>query len=111
MNERQWFTVGLFGLTAAMLFMAWLNPGLWEVKLFEVMLQAVVITGLLNMAAAFHFAANKNDEKRVDNTAKAFEAITAATSQPAPADAAQAADQVAEAAQDEAAAIGKRRKA
>ncbi|NJC06501.1 hypothetical protein GGQ97_002294 [Sphingomonas kaistensis] len=104
MNERQWFTVGLFGLTAAMLFMAWLNPALWDVKLFEVMLQAVVITGLLNMAAAFHFAANKNDEKRVDNTSAAFRAIEAAASQP-PAGAAQAAEQVANAAQDEAAAI------
>jgi len=79
MNERQWFTVGLFGLTVLMFFLAWLNPDLWDVELFKIMLQAVVITGILNMAAAFHFAANKNDEKRVDNTAKAFDAITAAS--------------------------------
>lgn len=32
---------------------------------------------LLNMVVAFHFAANKNDEAKVENTRAAFDAITA----------------------------------
>ena len=78
MTERQWFTVGMFALTGAMLAMAWDNPQLWEVKLFELVLQAIVITGLLNMAGAFHFAANQNNEQATENTGKAFDAIRAA---------------------------------
>ena len=35
-------------------------------------------TAIVNMILAFHFTANKGDEKKADNTAKAFEAITAA---------------------------------
>jgi hypothetical protein len=77
-TERQWFTIGMFGLTAGMLLMTYDNPGLWDVKLFEVILQAIVITGLLNMAGAFHFAATKSDEQRTINTGKALDAIKAA---------------------------------
>lgn len=77
MTERQAVTAGLFGLTLLMLGMAWMQPGLWDVKLFEVILQAVVLTGLLNMVVAFHFAANKQSEKAAENTGDAFRAITA----------------------------------
>lgn len=78
MTERQWFTLGMFALTGTMLAMAWADPALWEVKLFELVLQALVITGLLNMAGAFHFAANQNNEQATENTGKAFSAIEAA---------------------------------
>jgi cytoskeletal protein RodZ len=76
-SERQWVTLGMFALTVVMLMMARENPKLWDVKLFEVTFQAVVLTGLLNMILAFHFAANKSDESKTDNTRAAFEAITA----------------------------------
>lgn len=105
MNERQAFTVGLFAVLCLLLAMAWDDPGLWEQKLFEVLLQGVALTGLLNMAGAFHFTANKQSEQASANTGKAFEAITAAASS-TPADqstlAADAADQVADAATHEA---------
>ena len=104
-TERQGVTLGMFMLTLIMLAMVREDPKLWDVKLFEVVFQAVVLTGLLNMILAFHFAANKGDETKSDNTGKAFDAITAvaATSPQEPtADAAQAADQVADAAQTEA---------
>ena len=78
-NERQGVTLGLFAFAVGMLWMAWDNPKLWDVKLFEVILQAVVLTGLLNMVAAFHFASNKGSETARENTGKAFDAITAAT--------------------------------
>lgn len=76
-SERQWVTVGLFVLTGSMLKMAEVNPKLWDVKLFEIILQAIILTGIVNMVLAFHFSANKADESKVENTAKAFEAITA----------------------------------
>lgn len=78
MNERQAFTLGLFAVLCLLLAMAWDDPGLWDVKLFEVLLQGVALTGLLNMAGAFHFTANKASERATENTGKAFEAITAA---------------------------------
>lgn len=77
MSERQWVTTGLFALTVMMLGMAWVQPALWDVKLFEVIMQAVVLTGLLNMVAAFHFAANKQNETATENTGKMADAIKA----------------------------------
>jgi len=76
-SERQWVTAGLFGFAGVLLQMAFVQPTLWDIKLFEIIIQAVILTGLLNMVTAFHFSANKGDEKRSENTAKAFDAITA----------------------------------
>lgn len=108
-NERQGVTLGLFAFALIMLAMARENPQLWEVKLFEVIFQAIVLTGLLNMVAAFHFASNKGSEVARENTGKAFDAITAATTgqapHPAPADAQEAAQETADAAQTKADAI------
>lgn len=77
MSERQWVTVGLFALCGAMLLMAYTQRWLWEVKLFEVVLQAVVLTGLLNMVTAFHFAANQQSQQATQNTSDAFRTIQA----------------------------------
>lgn len=83
-NERQWVTAGTFALAVLMLLMARENPELWSVKLFEVVFQAVVLTGLLNMILAFHFAANKGEREanvlRAENTGKALDAIRATAS-------------------------------
>lgn len=76
-TERQWITIALIGLIVLLLAMAAGNPRLWDVEVFKVIIQAVVLTGFLNMALAFHFAANKSDETKADNTGKAFDAITA----------------------------------
>lgn len=105
-GERQWVTIGTFGFAMLLLGMAALNPALWEVEVFKVIIQAVVLTGLLNMVLAFHFASNKGSETARENTGKAFDAITAAASannnppnaQPGGDPAAQAADTVAGAA-------------
>ncbi len=83
-GERGWVTLGIFAFAAAMLMMARENPKLWDVKLFEIILQAVVLTGLLNMVAAFHFGSNKGSETATENTGKAFQAITAAATGQAP---------------------------
>lgn len=77
MSERQWVTAGLFGMSVGMGLMALAQPALWEIDTFKTILQAIVITGLLNMVSAFHFSANKSDETKSENTAKAFDAITA----------------------------------
>ncbi|HBK92549.1 MAG TPA: hypothetical protein DDZ68_12855 [Parvularcula sp.] len=78
-TERQWVTIGVFALTMFLLGMAHASPFLWKVELFKFVLQAVVVTGLINMILAFHFAANKSDEVKADNTGKAFDAIAAAS--------------------------------
>ena len=82
-SERQWVTIGAFFLVLYMLDMARRNADLWNVEVFKVIIQAVSITGLLNMIFAFHFAANKTDEAKTNNTAKAFDAITATAKQSA----------------------------
>ncbi len=76
-NERQGVTIAVFALAVLMIGMAGFNPKLWEVEVFKVLIQAVVLTGILNMVVAFHFAANKSDETKASNTGKAFDAITA----------------------------------
>jgi hypothetical protein len=107
-TERQGVTIGMFALTVAMLLMVREDPKLWDVKLFEVVFQAVVLTGLLNMILAFHFAANKGDETKSENTGKladAFKSVAENSTQAPTTGAAEAADTVAEAAVDAAAEI------
>lgn len=84
-NERQFVTTGLFAFAVLLLGMAWDDPPLWEVEVFKVILQAVVLTGLLNMVAAFHFASNKGSETARENTGAAFRAIEAAATGNSPA--------------------------
>jgi hypothetical protein len=76
-TERQAVTLGLFALTVFMLGMSHYQPSLWKIDTYKSVLQALVITGLLNMVGAFHFAANKSDETKSENTRAAFDAITA----------------------------------
>jgi hypothetical protein len=105
LNERQGVTVATFAFATGLLLMAREDPALWEVELFKTLLTAVVVTGILNMILSFHYAANKGDETKAENTGKAFDAITAAASAtPAVAggSASEAADQVAVAAMDKA---------
>jgi hypothetical protein len=107
LSERQAVTAAIFMLAAGMFLMARENPKLWDIELFKIILQAVIISGIIGSILAFHFSANKGDETKTENTAKAFEAITAtATAASAPPEvkeaASIAADQVAEAASAEA---------
>ncbi len=74
-SERQWVTAALVGTLWIMLQMAVDNPKLWGVKLFEILIQGFALTGMLNMILAFHFAANKADEVKSDNTGKMADAM------------------------------------
>lgn len=85
LNERQAVTFAIFLLAAGMFMMARENPDLWDIELFKIILQAVVISGIIGSIIAFHFAANKTDEVKADNTAKAFDAIAAAAAAVPPA--------------------------
>lgn len=76
-SERQWVTIGIYAMGMVMLTMGAIDKSLWQVELFKVIIQGVILSGLINMVLAFHFAANKSDETRAQNTAKAFDAITA----------------------------------
>lgn len=77
-SERQ-VVMGLtFILGFKMLSMAVANGDLWNIELFKTLVTVVIVTGCVNMVLAFHFAANKSEEVKTENTGKAFEAITAA---------------------------------
>lgn len=77
LTERHWVTIGIFTLTFFMLCMTIANPNLWEIKLFEVVFQAVVLTGLLNLILSFHFSATKGGEQARENTGKLADAFKA----------------------------------
>lgn len=103
LEERHFVTLAIIAIIVGMLLMAREDPDLWEVELFKTLLTAFALTGFLNMVVSFHFSANKGDEKKSDNTSKAFEAISeTARAAGAPADlreaATRAADEVAGAA-------------
>lgn len=76
LGERHFISLAVILMIVGMLLMARENVELWEVELFKTLLTAITITGFLNMILSFHFAANKSDEEKVQNTSKAFEAIT-----------------------------------
>lgn len=78
MAERHWVTLGVFILTAVLLSMAYDDPKLWDVEVYKVIIQAVVLTGLLNMVLAFHFTSNKGSEVARENTGKLADAFKAA---------------------------------
>ena len=67
-----------FAMGFTMLVMARNDAALWNVELFKTLITVVIVTGCINMILSFYFTANKSDEKRSENTGKAFDAITAA---------------------------------
>ena len=74
-NERQVVTGSTFFLGVMMLVMAFIQPSLWTIELFKVILQAVIVSGFIQTILAFHFAANKTDEAKTENSSKAFETM------------------------------------
>jgi len=74
-SERQWVTTALVGTLWIMLQMTVDNPKLWDVKLFEILIQGFALTGFLSMVLAFHFAANKADDAKTESTSKMADAM------------------------------------
>lgn len=72
-TERQLVALGTFLLLWDLLNMAFKSPELWDVEVFKVIIQAVALTGLLNMILAFHFTANKSSEQKDENLSRALE--------------------------------------
>lgn len=60
-SERQWVTIGIFSLAYVMLRMAVVNGDLWNVELFKILLQGIIMGALISSVIAFHFAANKHE--------------------------------------------------
>lgn len=58
-NDQGWFSVGLYGLTVLVLVLMATVPGLRQDDLFKTLAQAIVMTGLINLAASFYFGASK----------------------------------------------------
>jgi hypothetical protein len=76
-SERQVITYMNVALIWIMLRMARENGTLWDVELFKVILQALALTGFLNMAMAFFFAANRGDEQRSQDRGKLVDTVKA----------------------------------
>jgi hypothetical protein len=69
-DSRAWFGLGLFALTAAVFALLAHDPRLAENHLFSTLAQAVVITGLINLAAGYEFGASKPPAPPTDTSAK-----------------------------------------
>lgn len=82
LQERHFVTLAIFLLATGMLLMARENPDLWEIDLFTIILQAVVISGIIGSILAFHFAANKKDVVEVEAAGRASELEAARQRQP-----------------------------
>jgi hypothetical protein len=76
-SERQMVMFLTYALGMTMLIMARGDPKLWTVELYKTLITVVIVTGFVNMILSFHFAANKADEDKTNNTAAAFSAIEA----------------------------------
>lgn len=63
-SERQWVTAMIFVTAWVLLRMAVVNGTLWDVELFKIILQAVIISAIIGSVVAFHFAANRHDDLR-----------------------------------------------
>ncbi|MAW99512.1 MAG: hypothetical protein CMN72_07665 [Sphingomonas sp.] len=57
-NTRAILAAALFLEANIILVMLFVKPSLADVKLFEILAQAVIIQGLLGLVMAFYFAAN-----------------------------------------------------
>jgi alkylhydroperoxidase/carboxymuconolactone decarboxylase family protein YurZ len=55
---RTWIAIAMFAEANLILVMIALRPELAEVKLFEILAQAIVIQGLLGLVLAFYFSAS-----------------------------------------------------
>lgn len=53
------FSLGLFLLTVGVFILMAVDPSLMKEDLFKTLAQAIVITGLINLAASFYFGASK----------------------------------------------------
>lgn len=76
-SEKQLVMITTFAMGFMMIIMARNDPTLWNVELFKTLTTVIIVTGMINMILAFYFTANKSDETRSANTAKAFDAIKA----------------------------------
>jgi hypothetical protein len=59
---RTWIAIGMFFETNFILVLLALRPALAELKLFEIIAQAIVIQGLLGLVLAFYFSASAPDD-------------------------------------------------
>jgi hypothetical protein len=59
-DGQGWFSAALFALTIMVLGLAAFVPGLRQDDLFKTIAQAIVLTGLINLAASYYFGASKS---------------------------------------------------
>ena len=62
-NERQIVTLLIFVTAWTLLRMAVVNGTLWDVELFKIILQAVIISAIIGSIVAYHFAATNRQHE------------------------------------------------
>ena len=101
-DARGWIGFGCFILVLIVLGMIAIDKELLEIDAFLILATAIVITGWVQGPVGWAYQATKGGGEQAESTARIAEAAVGARPlEPAP-DAAQAADQVADAAQTEA---------
>lgn len=65
-DSHGWFSIGLFALTVLCIVLMASYPDLRKDDLFKMVVQGVVLTGLINLAASFYYGASKAKSDKVD---------------------------------------------
>jgi hypothetical protein len=78
-DQRGWMAIGLFGLTAWVLWLARPIHGAPPSEFFKVLAQAVVITGFINSVVGFLYTSSKGAAEAREQTGKALDIAHAAT--------------------------------
>lgn len=81
-DQRGWMAMGLFGLTAWVLWLARPLNGAEPSEFFKILAQAVVITGFINGVLGFLYTSSKATAEAREQAGKALDIAHAATREP-----------------------------
>lgn len=78
-DNRGWMAIGLFGLTAWILWLSKPVAGHEPSEFFKIIAQAVVITGFINGVLSFLYTSSKSTAEAREQAGKALDIAHAAT--------------------------------
>lgn len=72
-NERQLVSGTTVAFAVFLILLGKTDHALWNNEFYKLIVQAVVVTGFVNMILAYHFSAKHGDETKDANTSKALD--------------------------------------